>query len=100
MSKVFVIPDVHLKPWMFEEADRLIKKGKYDVTVMLGDLVDDWYQEKNIDLYNETFDAAISFVNNHRDTMWCYGNHDVSYLWEAKESGYSYYARDTVVDRI
>ncbi len=22
MSKVFVIPDVHLKPWMFEKAER------------------------------------------------------------------------------
>ncbi len=100
MSKVFIIPDVHLKPWMFKEADKLIIKGKFDAVVMLGDLVDDWYQEKNIDLYNETFNAAISFVTKHRDTLWCYGNHDVSYLWEAKESGYSYYAQDTVVDRI
>ena len=83
MSKVFVIPDVHLKPWMFERASELIAKGSCDAIVMLGDLVDDWYQEKNIDLYNETFDAAIAFTSKHPDTFWCYGNHDVSYLWEA-----------------
>ncbi len=100
MSRVFVIPDVHLKPWMFEGASELMEKGSYDAVVMLGDLVDDWYQEKNIDLYNETFDAAIAFVHEHPDTFWCYGNHDLSYLWGAMESGYSYYARETVVSRI
>ena len=47
MSIVFVIPDVHLKPWMFEKASELIAKGSYDAIVMLGDLVDDWGQEKN-----------------------------------------------------
>ena len=100
MSKVFVVPDVHLKPWIFEKASKLISNGKYDTVVILGDLVDDWFQEKNIDLYNETFDAAIAFVMKHRNTVWCYGNHDVSYLWEAMESGYSYYAHNTVVERI
>ncbi len=100
MSNIFVIPDVHLKPWIFEKASALVDKGTYDAVVMLGDLVDDWHQEKNIDLYNETFDAAIAFTSKHSDTFWCYGNHDVSYLWEAMESGYSYYARETVVNRI
>ena len=100
MSNIFVIPDVHLKPRMFEKASALVDKGSYDAVVMLGDLVDDWYQEKNIDLYNETFDAAVAFAKKHPDTFWCYGNHDVSYLWEAMESGYSYYARDTVVGGI
>ncbi len=58
MSRVFIIPDVHLKPWMFEKASVLVDKGAYDAVVMLGDLVDDWYQEENIDLYNKTFDAG------------------------------------------
>ena len=100
MSKVFVIPDIHLKPWMFEKASVIVDKSTYDAVVMLGDLVDDWYQEKNINLYNKTFDAAIAFTSKHSNTLWCYGNHDVSYLWEAMESGYSYYARETVVNRI
>jgi hypothetical protein len=100
MSKVFVIPDVHLKPWMFEKASDQISKGSYGAVVLLGDLVDDWGQESNLDLYNETFDAAINFVKKHPDTFWCYGNHDLSYLWEAMESGYSWRARETVVSRI
>ncbi len=100
MSKVLIIPDVHLKPWIFEKASAIFDRDNYDLAVILGDLVDDWGQERNLRLYNDTFDAAIAFVNKHPDTLWCYGNHDVSYLWEAMESGYSYYARQTVVKRI
>ena len=29
MRKVFVIPDVHLKTWMFKRATELIQKGDY-----------------------------------------------------------------------
>ncbi len=99
MSKVFVIPDVHLKPWIFEEATELLSKGTYDFIVFLGDLVDDWDQERNKDLYHQTFDAAVDFAKGHPETLWCYGNHDVSHLWEAMESGYSYYARELIVER-
>ena len=99
MSRIFVIPDVHLKPWIFEKASVLVDKDAYDAVVMLGDLVDDWYQEKNIDLYNETFDAAIAFTSKHSDTFWCFGNHDVSYIWKKLESGYSSYAEPTVRKR-
>ncbi len=100
MSRIFVIPDVHLKPWIFARADELVSAGSYDAVVMLGDLVDDWGMQLNTDLYNRTFDAAIAFAAKHPDTFWCYGNHDVSYLWEAMESGYSHYMRETVVKRI
>lgn len=100
MSRVFIIPDVHLKPWMFDEADKLIRQGIFDEVVMLGDLVDDWGQEHNRTLYNETFDTVIDFVDKHPNTRLCYGNHDVSYLWEKEESGYSYFMRDLVVDRM
>lgn len=100
MSKVFVIPDVHLKGWMFEQADELIENGKYDKIVMLGDLVDDWNQERNLDLYRETFDAIYKFLEKYPDTIYCFGNHDVSYLFQAFESGYSVYARDIVVEGI
>ncbi len=100
MSKIFVIPDVHLKLWMYRKAGELVDKGDYDAVVMLGDIVDDWGQAHNLDLYNDTFDAAIKFATEHTDTFWCYGNHDVSYLWGAMETGYSVFAKDTVVRRI
>lgn len=48
MSKVFVIPDVHLKPWMFDMAEKKMKTAKYDRIVILGDIVDDWEQERNM----------------------------------------------------
>ena len=40
--KVLVIPDVHLKPWIFDKADELIKDGSAERGVCLMDLADDW----------------------------------------------------------
>ncbi len=99
MSRVFVIPDIHLKPWMFTKADDYISIGHFDAVVMLGDLVDDWGEEYNISLYNETFDAAIEFCRKYRgnlDVRYCIGNHDISYIWQRLESGYSSMAYKTV----
>ncbi len=100
MSKIFIIPDIHLKPWIFKCAEKHYTEGRYDQAVILGDLVDDWGQEINLDLYNETFDAAILFAKRHPEALWCYGNHDVSYVWGRMESGYSEFARETVVRRL
>lgn len=100
MSKVFVIPDVHLKPWMFETADELVDTNEFDKIVMLGDLADDWNCDKNLDLYKDTYDAAVEFVKKHPNTLLCYGNHDLSYIWNAMETGYSWSARDTAVDGV
>ena len=100
MSKVFVIPDIHLKPWMLEEAERAVEKDAYDQIVFLGDVVDDWHQERNLELYRETFDAIIGFIEKHDNVKFCVGNHDISYVWEALESGYSSFARETVLDGI
>ena len=93
MSKVFVIPDVHLKPWIFDKAEELLSQNEYDKIVCLGDLVDDGDQEKNLGLYGEIFDVVEEFIERHPNFLLCYGNHDVSYIWEARESGYSEYAR-------
>lgn len=62
MSKVFVIPDVHLKPWMFDKAEELLSRSEYDKIVCLGDLVDDWDQEKNLGKYpvlHSTYEGCI-----------------------------------------
>ena len=74
--KVLVIPDVHLKPWMFDRAAELLKDGAADRAVCLMDIPDDWRQEFNLDLYVQTFDAAIQFAKDFPETLWCYGNHD------------------------
>ena len=87
--KVLVIPDVHLKPWMFERAEEIMKKGMAERAVCLMDIPDDWNQEYNLKLYRDTFDAAIAFAKKYPNTLWCYGNHDLSYLWNKRESGYS-----------
>ena len=87
--KVLVIPDVHLKPWMFDRASEIMKSGAAEKAICLMDIPDDWGQEYNLGLYENTFDSAIQFQKTFPDTLWSYGNHDMSYEWLQYESGFS-----------
>ena len=98
--KVLVIPDVHLKPWMFRRASELMRAGAAERAVCLMDIADDWNQELNIDLYIQAYDAAIQFAADFPDTLWCYGNHDLCYAWNKRESGYSTFAAPTVCRKV
>ena len=98
--KILIIPDVHLKPHIIDEAAQCMCSGNYDIAVFLGDFVDDWEQQRNIKAYNDTFDALDEFLRQYPDTLICYGNHDLSYVWEELETGYSAYAHDTVLTRL
>ena len=98
--KVLVIPDVHLKPWMFHRALELVKETEVDRVVCLMDIADDWLQQFNLDLYIQTYDAAIKFSKEYPETLWCYGNHDVCYLWDQRENGYSEIASLTVCEKL
>lgn len=77
--KVLIIPDVHLKPFMFKQAAELMERGIAKRAVCLMDIPDDWDKQFDISLYEQTYDAAISFAKKYPDTAWCYGNHDLSY---------------------
>lgn len=98
--RVLVIPDIHLKPWIFDRADEILRAGNAEKAVCLMDVPDDWGMELNIDRYRETFDRMIRFAKDHPDALWCYGNHDVSYLWGRLETGYSPYAERTVIAKL
>lgn len=98
--KLLVIPDVHLKPWMFDQAEHIVKAGRADRAICLMDIADDWNQQYNLDLYMTTYDRAIRFAQDFPDTLWCYGNHDLSYVWQMKETGYSPIAAYTVNEKL
>ena len=98
--RVLVIPDIHLKTWIFDRAEKILKDGKADRAVCLMDIPDDWNMEFQIDRYEQTFDRAIAFAVDYPDTLWCYGNHDVSYPWGMCETGYSPYAERTVISKL
>ena len=98
--RVLVIPDVHLKPWIFERASELMKGNEADHAVCLMDIADDWRQQFNLDLYAGTYDAAIQFAKNYPETLWCYGNHDICYPWNQRETGYSKIAPYTVCEKL
>lgn len=94
--KVLVIPDVHLKPDMFTKADYIMERLVVDRAVCLMDIPDDWNKEYCIEAYVETFDRAIAFAKKYPNTLWTYGNHDLCYMWDERESGYSMAAAWTV----
>ena len=98
--KVLVIPDVHLKTWIFDKAENVLKSGKADRAVCLMDMPDDWDMEFQIDRYRAIYDRAIAFAKDYPDALWCYGNHDLSYPWGRLESGYSPYAERTVMEKL
>ena len=98
--KVVVIPDVHLKGWLFDRAEDILRSGRADRAVCLMDIPDDWDMEFQVELYRETYDRAIAFAKSFPDTLWCYGNHDISYPWGRLESGYSIYAEATVISKL
>ena len=60
--KVLVIPDIHLKTWIFDRAETILKAGKADRAVCLTDMPDDWDMEFQIERYRETFNRAIAFA--------------------------------------
>lgn len=94
--RVLVIPDIHLKPWMFDQADNLLRHKVAEQAVCLMDIPDDWNKQFDITLYDETFDTAIRFAKAHPKTLWCYGNHDLCYWWHEIETGFSSLASGTV----
>ena len=98
--KVLVIPDIHLKSWIFDRAEEIMRSGKADRAVCLMDIPDDWDMELDIARYRDTFDRTIRFARENPDTLWCYGNHDVSYPWGKLETGYSPYAERTVISKL
>ena len=98
--QVLVIPDIHLKPYMFRIAEELIEKGCAEQAVCLMDIPDDWDKEYNIESYVETFDVAIAFAKKYPNTLWVYGNHDLSYIWNERERGFSAMASWTVREKL
>lgn len=97
--KVLVIPDCHLNPWMFAQADTIMKKGIADKAVCLMDLADDFGVHDDAQ-YLETYETTIAFAKEHPDTLWCYGNHDLSYMWGKPETGYHPEKQELVCQKI
>lgn len=97
--KVLVIPDVHLKPEIFDRAMYIMENSDCERAVCVGDICDDWGCEDNVALYKETLQKALEFARRHPDTLWCYGNHDLAYIWDRYEHpGFSGKAQDTVCE--
>lgn len=88
--KILVIPDVHLKPYIFDRAEKILKSGQADYAICLGDYVDEWGCQNNLDMYQEIFERIFKFKQDFPSTEFLLGNHDFSYLYsECNCSGHS-----------
>lgn len=56
--QILVIPDIHLKPWIFDRAEDILESNKADRAVCLMDIPDNWDLQFQIELYKQTFDRA------------------------------------------
>lgn len=80
MSNVLVIPDVHLKfNILYPIIKDVTSQNKVDKLVFLGDYFDDWGQQLNNKLYEETCDY-LKKLNAEYDCIFLLGNHDVPYI--------------------
>src|SRR5699024_12387364 len=50
-------------------SDKIMEQGAVERAVCLMDIPDDWNQEYNLELYMETFDAAIAFAKKYPETL-------------------------------
>ena len=103
MSKILVIPDVHLKPVIFDRAEKILESGQADFAIQLGDMVDDWGEEFNFKLYENTINKAIEFNKKFPKTLWCMGNHDFGYYlpeYGRRETGHSKMMEESMADLI
>lgn len=98
--RIIVIPDVHLKPFLFTRTAEILKRKQADRAVCLMDIADDWNKQYRIEEYACTYDAAIDFAKRFPETLWCYGNHDLCYVLDQRETGYSQAARYTVLKKL
>lgn len=95
--KVLIIPDVHLKPEIFDRAAAIMENSDCGMAVCVGDIADDWGCQDDAELYEETFKKALKFAEKFPKTLWCYGNHDLAYLWDIYDHpGFSSAAQDIV----
>ena len=80
MSNILVIPDVHLKfNILYPIIKDVTSQNKVDKLVFLGDYFDDWGQQLNNKLYEETCDY-LKKLNAEYDCIFLLGNHDVPYI--------------------
>lgn len=97
--RILVIPDCHLKPWLFGRAEKVLQSGQADRALQIGDLLDDWGEQFNIALYSETMRRAIQFHKDYPDTLWVLGNHDFAYrypIYGKRISGHSAFVEGEV----
>lgn len=80
MSNILVIPDVHLKfNILYPIIKDITSQNKVDKLVFLGDYFDDWGQQLNNKLYEETC-HYLKKLNAEYDCIFLLGNHDVPYI--------------------
>ena len=78
MSKVLVIPDVHMKKEVIENGLALATKHRAEKIIMLGDYFDDWYA---MDFeYTEMIRYLKKLLRGNPNIIPLMGNHELSYL--------------------
>ena len=92
MARVLVIPDTHLKPKMFDLAEKIMREHEVDYAIQLGDNFDDFYCYD--DQYRNHNARMVAFYYVHPETVWLWGNHELSYILDNPVTGNIYSGRN------
>lgn len=96
-KSILVIPDVHLKSFMLDQADKIIDEQNPDLIMFLGDYVDDFNSTQQT--YKDFSARFFKFLTKHKDKVrLCWGNHDISYMIRKFVSGNKFYVYDIVIE--
>ncbi len=88
MSKILVIPDMHLKPTMLDATERILTYEKIDKIIILGDILDDFFAEP--ETYELFWQRFTNFYMSHKNqTVLLFGNHEVGYLIGHRVTGHT-----------
>lgn len=96
MSKILVLPDVHMKTELLDRVATLLDRHHNWICLSIGDLWDDW--ARPLQDYEEFATAWRRFLGKYEDRLYqCWGNHDYGYwTYPGHHSGYNADAKDIV----
>ncbi|KAF1299191.1 hypothetical protein BAU15_00665 [Enterococcus sp. JM4C] len=92
MSGVLAVGDMHLKQTVILPlVDQALQTVEVDTIVLMGDYLDEWNQNVNVDRYEDEMSYLVQWVKKKRESMTVIcllGNHDLPYLTQ----NYRYYS--------
>jgi hypothetical protein len=85
MTKILVIPDLHLKTRVLDQAEKILTGDPNLKAVLLGDYLDDFYATQPD--YDEFITRLLKFKADFPESVFLWGNHEIAYVLRRPVTG-------------